>query len=382
MTTPARGRPARAWGALLVGAVWLLGQTFLLDAVGPRLGGDSQRYLDAAAAWLGGAWPSGWVLLFSTYHLYVALCLGTGLGTVAVVLGQIALSGAAAWWLYRLGAILYGPRVGVLAALLYVGDLDLQVWNLYVLTESLFVSLTVLALLVLVRADRPGTWLAAGVATVVAAGVRPHGIALLGAAAVFALGALWRARRATTLLVTALAVLAAAVAAWVVIGGMLSGWVRPGRFLERGEVIWGYPAIAVPLTAPPMARTGDPLRDLVAVIWAHPGHALRLAALRVGYEWAHIRPFYSTAHNVAVLVTLLPLYALAVWGLRRRAGRPGARGLLLALCALQSLIVALTFADWDGRHLLVLLPAVFVLAAAGASDLFDRWRTRRAGPAA
>ena len=105
--------PSPAWpparGVLLVGAVWLLGQALLWVTVGPRLGGDSERYLAQAAAWLGGVWPvSGQALLFSTYSLYVAGCLGLGLGTAGVVLGQIALSGAAAWWLYRRGKKLGG----------------------------------------------------------------------------------------------------------------------------------------------------------------------------------------------------------------------------------------------------------------------------------
>jgi hypothetical protein len=372
-------RRALLRGALLVGAVWAAGQALLLVTVGPRLGGDSARYLDEAAIWLSGARPASHALLFSTYSLYVAACLGAGLGTVGIVLGQVALSGAAAWWLYRLAALLYEPRVGLLAALLYVGYPELQIWNVYLLTESLFVSLTVLALFLLVRADRPGAWVVAALATVAAAGVRPHGLALLGAAAGFGLATLWRARRPAALALVALAAVAAGVAGWIAIGGMLGGWLRPARFLQRGVVIWGYPAAAVPRSVPPAGDAlpaGNALWEVVAAIWAHPGHALHVATLRVGYEWVHARPYYSTVHNAVILATLLPLYALAAWGLRGSVRRPGARGLLLGLLGLQSLIVALTFADWDGRHLLVMLPPVFVFAAAGAWDLVDRWVDR------
>jgi hypothetical protein len=380
VTARPAGPPVPLRGVLLVGAVWLLGQVLLLVVVGPRHGGDSDRYLAEAAAWLSGRWPSGRSLLFSTYSLYVAAWRGAGFGTTAVVLGQIALSGAAAWWLYRLAATLYEPRVGVLAALLYVSCVELQVWNLYLLTESLFVSLTVLALLLLVRADRPGAWLVAALATVAAAAVRPHGLALLGAAAGFGLAALWRAQRRAALALAALAAAGVGVAGWMVISGMLGGWFRPANFLKRGQVIWGYAAIVVP-PPPSVASTpagGNPLWETLATIWAHPGHALRVVTLRVGYEWAHVRPYYSTLHNAVILASLLPVYALAAWGLRRPVRRPRARGLLLGLLGLQTLIVALTFADWDGRHLLVMLPPVFVFAAAGACDLLDRWRARRA----
>ena len=131
---------------VLVGLIWLTGQTILYHWVGPREGGDTIRYVEAAAAWGQGQWPSGRDAFFPIYNLFLAALFGLGLGTAGVVLVQCLLSGVAAWRLYHLAASLYDHRVGILAALFYVTCPELQVWNLYVLTESLFVSLTIVAL--------------------------------------------------------------------------------------------------------------------------------------------------------------------------------------------------------------------------------------------
>ena len=296
------------------------------------------------------------------------------------MLVQCLLSGVAAWRLYHLAASLYDHRVGILAALFYVTCPELQVWNLYVLTESLFVSLTIVALSLLVSAERPGAWVAAGFATLAAAMVRPHGLALLGAAVAFGLAALRRAGLGGARLTVGAVVGGVAVAA--VIGRAIQPWVRVAGQYRRGTVIWGYPASAKPLPdlVLPSGMAGHPVLEFLGVLVTHPRSVVSLAVRRVAYEWLHIRPFYSMAHNAIIAATLFPLYLLAAWGVTRHPRLPGARVLLLGLPVLQSMFVALSFADWDGRHLLVMLPSVFLFAAAGAIDTFDRAWTRRRWP--
>jgi hypothetical protein len=87
-------------------------------------------------------------------------------------------------------------------------------------------------------------------------------------------------------------------------------------------------------------------------------------AARVGVHFAHVRPFYSTAHNALIALWLAPVYALAAWGFWKFRRHPLAIWLLIAI-ATQTLIVALTHADWDGRYLAHVLPLVYPFAACG-----------------
>src|SRR5207248_1477767 len=70
--------------------------------------------------------------------------------------------------------------------------------------------------------------------------------------------------------------------------------------LRRGDVVWGYPAwrLAMPADAG-SGRTGLP--GAVEYALRHPWACTRLAVARVLAELNHVRPFYSTRHNAALL---------------------------------------------------------------------------------
>jgi hypothetical protein len=349
-------------------AAWLSVQTALLLLHGVRLGGDSGRYLAGAEALRRHEWPPGMAAGYLGYDLFVALFLRAGQGTAGVVAGQVALSGVAAYALYWLAARLYGRRVGALAALLYALHPAVQAWNFYILTESVFVSLAIVSACLWTGAGTPGKQAAAGAVLLLASLVRPNGFVLPLAAGISAVWSFRRAPRAAlqgALVATAILVLAAGVA-------MTSGVkeeVSPIEHYARGTIIWGYAPLALPLPGPLPARVAaepDLALQVLAVAAADPAHFLRLAGWKVAYEYLQVRPFYSALHNGLLLATLLPVYALAGWGVTRRPADPAAGAFLAAVVVGQTGLVGLTYADWDGRHLLVILPIAFLFAAAGA----------------
>ncbi len=65
------------------------------------------------------------------------------------------------------------------------------------------------------------------------------------------------------------------------------------------------------------------------------------------------------------MLTLVPSYMLEAWGYMSRTDHPADKVLLVSICIFQSMIVALSNADRDGRYLLVLLPIVFIFSARG-----------------
>jgi Dolichyl-phosphate-mannose-protein mannosyltransferase len=373
-------RAVRAGVAIAV--AWALVQAVLFGRLGVRAGGDTGRYLDAANALLRGAWPAGKAGSYLGYDLFVAAFVGSGLGTGGVVAGQVALTALAAYCLYRLAARAYDHRAGVLAALLYVTCPVIHAWNFYVLTESVFVSTAIVATCLLVEARSPWRQAVALLAVLFASTVRPNGLVLLLGVATCALLSLWRARRYAVLGIVALGAALLAPGAATAVGGMLGQQGLVEEYL-RGTIIWGYDDLR--LSVPPAiqaARPGsNPIGQVLGMAVREPGYFLELAGLKLGYEYAQARPYYSTGHNAFLVATLLPTYALALWGVRRTPTVPAARVLPLAAVLFQSLAIALTFADWDGRHLLVILPFVFMFAAAGVWDLRDRvtvrWRPGR-----
>jgi hypothetical protein len=97
----------------------------------------------------------------------------------------------------------------------------------------------------------------------------------------------------------------------------------------------------------------------------HPFSTIKLMAARVAVHFAHVRPFYSRSHNAVIVLWLIPMYAAALYALARLGAAPLAVWIVAAIAS-QTLVVALTHAEWDGRYLAHVLPLIDTLAGAGA----------------
>ncbi len=151
------------------------------------------------------------------------------------------------------------------------------------------------------------------------------------------------------------------------LSGNLSA-VNPAGMLERGQTIWDYDGwrIAMP---PPAGDAPGP--GPIAYALQHPIATAELMLARLGVHLAHVRPFYSTAHNAVIVLWLLPIYALAALAFWTSEEQPLTRWCALAFAS-QAFVVALTHADWDGRYLAHVMPIVYPFAAAGLWAVVNR----------
>jgi len=340
--------------------------------LGVRAGGDTPRYVEGAAN-LGHRPLEGMQRLFPGYIALLAASTAAGFGAGGVVALQIVMAAVATVLLYELGRRVAYPSVGIIAAGLFVLNVDIARWHAYILTDSLYISLVVVAAYAIHIASERGGWryAAAAAALVAAALVRPHGRLLAIAAAVY-----WVARRpshASRAVAVAAAVALIGAAAITARGALRAEAESPGRWLGEGVVIWADPESRLPMPGETGALTAAGATSAAPLAYAvrHPLATSRLAASRIGLELLHARRFYSTAHNAAVVVTLGPTYVLAVLGFLRLRDRPLA-WLLAGIAGLHFLMVAATFADWDGRFLLYVLPLLDLFAAAGLLVVTNR----------
>jgi 4-amino-4-deoxy-L-arabinose transferase-like glycosyltransferase len=370
----------------LLTAVFLILNSYLLIG-GVQVSGDSGRYIRGAESLLRGQQLTAHQSTFLGYIFVVALCRYLGAGLSGVVILQILFSALAALALYDLGKNLCGHASGLLATALFVCNPDIMRWNGYVLTESLYTSAVVLAIWAVYHAARRGRYwyLFAGLVVCFAASIRPHGWPLLPIAAVYwIVTAPVRARTkyslAAALLVCAFVLLFAAPALYKGVRGNLEAATgQEGasqenleRIISRGVVVWGYDGWN--LTMPPAhAAEGEP--SALSYVAAHPAASARLASTRVITELIHVRPFYSARHNALVLIYVVILYAFAAAGLVYRAGEPLC-WLTASIIAAQLLFVALTWADWDGRFLIHVLPQVGLLGACGVAHSYKLLRPK------
>ncbi|RZK54830.1 MAG: hypothetical protein EOO59_11085 [Hymenobacter sp.] len=376
--------------ALLVG-LWLVVQVgFLLKFHGPHLASDSQLYLSYAtnvaahghyqfahplpARELSPELPNSDTFEYEHTQRYIvyawfeSIWLRLGAGLWGIVLAQLAISGWAAAALYgAVRRLAEGSRVAAaLAALLFMLWPDIQQFNCYLLTESLFTSLSVLSLAAFVRVRHGGwrAWAGLLAALLLTAFTRPNGFVLTGAALLAGLEHL-RQRPGRRLFWGVVAGLVLAIPlALVVLNHQLKSYFIVETY-GRGELIFGTSAWAVQPTAPlamPPPGTGQVLRILYFA--AHnPVFLLRLMVGKLFVFVSGLKPHYSLLHRLAYVLVLWPVYWLAARGTQLSGVWKLGRVFLVGVPLLQALIVMLTVDDWDVRFQAPVLPFVFALAA-------------------
>lgn len=352
----------------------------LLAVMGVRMGGDTGIYTDGARALVDGQSLTARQPSYLGYIAVVAFFQTIGTGLTGVVIAQVAAATAAAYAVYRMALELGGRLAGVFAVLLLAVDVDSNRWHAYVLSDSLYTSVLAMAAWLVHRASakvsspqalKPSSprslepVVSASLVLLVAGLIRPEGWFLVPVAAWYVvitktaspatrwlgLGAV---AGACVLLVTVLA---------PVLGGNLQA-VGPGEMLRRGNTIWDYDGWRLPMPAEPLPEGGSSAITAVSYAVAHPLSTVALMAARVGVHVAHVRPYFSTAHNAAIVLWLVPIYALGGYGLWQVRGNALARW-CVAVIGTQTLVVALTHADWDGRYLAHVMPVWYPFAAAG-----------------
>jgi hypothetical protein len=352
----------------LLAAAWLLVQVGLLLYKGITTDMEGQVYINVANYWLQhGHFEAPKSLFYSVPTLLLAFCIRTGLGYAGFVVIQILVNGLATAALYRLARHWWGSeRVGVLAALLFIAFIPLQIWNTYLYTESLFISLTVIYSSWLLRCRM--RW---GLLPIVALGLlvltltRPSGILWVVPSFVYVLNRLVIGRYALARQL-GIALLALAATLWFVNFVYRTGkgdldLMKP--YVEE-HIICFMPA-EKPATGLRLRTSGQPLADLGYYIRHNPGHFAQLFLHRL---WAFVnlaRPYYSGMHNLLLYLIMVPLYALALRGLLRPPRPCGARLYVCVLLAVYAVAIALQCDDYHSRFIMVLLPYVMVLAAVG-----------------
>jgi 4-amino-4-deoxy-L-arabinose transferase-like glycosyltransferase len=361
--------------------------------IGVQIGGDSSRYIVGGAAMLDGRLSDG-PPGYRGYEAVIALFDWLRLGLPGVVALQILAASCSLVALYSMGRRLFDERAGLASVAFHCANVDAARWHSYVLTDSLYTSGLVLTVWAAHRAMHPsgGPRIAgarryglAALALVATASVRPEGIVLVTVVIGYWITRALQSgtRRRVPLLILVL-VGTAGVAGLAADSAIRygTGLATDASLLRQGVVVYGYDGWRVRMAseAGPDARPGGS----ASYVLRHPVAYMRLALARVGAEIAHVRPFHSTRHNTVIVLALIPVYGLGLAGTLRARDRSLAR-LIVAVIAGHLAIVAVTFADWDGRFLSHVLPLVTALAAAGVAAVSSGWNglldvARRAQP--
>lgn len=365
-TDPARiyfriALPERLWWILAAHAILLFGiwsmQGILTDKEAMKYIGCAR---DVLAGDLGGDLLHHY-RLYATYILFLVPFVALGAPSLAVA-AQIGLGILAAFTLRRCILQLCGTPVQAdLVFALFLLAYPIQIWTLALYSESFFVSLSVLLLGEALRTDRPLFRFV--ILAILLWFARPVGVLFMAPVLVWRMTVVSGQKRTRWIWVVSAVVLLAILYLPVLPSDQLQA-------LAEGHVIGGFPLYP----GDGAFFHGNTLVSVQAR-FVHDHGAGAWAGLvlqRLAWLFSLWRPYFSTSHN-ALTIPLLALYPLALFSIVRRWKTPFVQ-VLSAILLLNAIVVGLTFAEWNGRFLVPLLPVIMILAVLS----FQAWTTHKA----
>jgi hypothetical protein len=362
-------KPIKETPYIILIPVWTLVQLVLFYWLGIKVVFDSQRYMDYAESLVTGSdyWHQHSGIFYSSYSVFIAAMshfLNLHIG--AIVLVQVLLSGVAALLLYK-ATLQYSdnPFAAFSATFLFIVWPDLQMWNFYIHTESVYIFLSVLVFYILIKFKLNSRVSVLVIALVVAALLRPNGFFLgVGVLMFFLLQQIekhpLRAKK------VAICIGLPAVLLLLLFIALMLEIFNPMAYYLQGQIIQGYTHFSIPLELPPSLNPSSPvLLQFVAVMLHQPLSLLKLLLLRGVFYLSQVRPYYSFPHNMLIMLFFIPIYVFAIRHIIRSKFMQPATAFVLCLVALHCAMAVFIAVDWDNRFIVPVLPFIFVLASAG-----------------
>lgn len=359
-STSSRGRQTLA----AIGILWLIVNAFFLWKNGMVTNGEAGKYISQAHLYLGTGRPETpnlWLYFLQIGLL--ALCIRLKLSLAFVMGIQLLFNLIATYCFYRTILYLFKERrVALAGTILLILNYPYQQWNTFLQTESLFYSLAVIMSCYLVHIEKLTvkklftTILLLAILCI----TRPTGLLFIPPAFIYLFLVFFR--NMSTAKKTALLAFIGIGFLFLLDRVLGSGgeldFMRPFR---EEMIICGVPALAHSLPALTTVD-GNSIYGLAYYILHNPGQFFRLAGLRTMAFFGLFRSYYSTSHNLYLVIFFSCIHVMAL------ASIPyWIKNLLykfyfiLSIILLNWLTMILTCDDWSNRFYLSISPFLIIL---------------------
>jgi len=305
--------------------------------------------------------------------LFVYLCRLLGISYLPVVICQVALSGLSLLYFYRLGVGIGNKKVAVYSSILLALFIPLQIWNFYLYSDSIFISLTIIYSYLIYTFDKKGIkgTLIILAFLIVLCFSRPHGLLFIPPTIIYLL----LRKQPSLMLIACLGLcLGLLIGMYILLNAAFTGGedmdaMKP--FIEEHVICF------VPLKPEgadlDLIKTASPVNDIFYYIFHNPLHFLKLTILKLHSFFNMTRTYYSTGHNIMLSLILIPVYIFGLIGLFRFV-RPFKNFTLFLISLLLLYPLGATFQcdDWHSRFTMVVFPYFILLACMGFALIFGK----------
>lgn len=372
---------------LILGFIFVAIHAFLYQKLGIKIANDSPRYLEYSDAVLRGQffynthdfWYLSYILFITTAKLFTY-------NSLYILLLQIILSWLSIIAIYKSSFLLFKENtIAFATCIAYLSFVELSSWNFYVLTESFYCSMMCIAIYLVIRTHQNPSnknLFSLLLTCLILFFTKPTGIAVAIAMASMLMYQYKHAilNAPKPLLIASTATLL--FLGYILINKMLTTFILVENYL-LGEIVYGittlpgFPSIEIltinvdPANMTIPDKKHSPIvRNFLFFIW-NPIFFLELASLKLFWFLAHCKPYYSLIHNILIAVLLYPMYLFFGISVSKNIIYKPIKLFIVSFFIVNCLIVSLTTEEWDGRFLMPILPALFLLGI-GQMTLFIR----------
>lgn len=356
---------------------WIVVQVILLIHFGVNTILEAEKYTSAAIYFAEtSSLPEPKYFFYSFPIFVIYLFNQIRLGPDGVVFFQIILNGVATILLYKLTYNLTSKRqIAQIASILFIFFLPLQIWNVYLYTESIFISLTIIFTHIIFKYPPFSfkNFLIPIPVLFLLILTRPFGLLFIIPYVIYAI---IFATKNFRLLLIIFSIFAIALFSYLINyafkGGGDMDAMKP--FIE--EHIICFLANPNPQQLD-IIITKNPLYDIGYYIYHNPIHFANLMGKRLISFFNLVRPYYSNYHNIYLIMVMLPTYIFLVYVLirKRRELKNSIYKFFLILVVFYSVAVTFQCDDYHSRFIMPLYFIFFHLAAIGISSLSSKRKT-------
>lgn len=353
--------------------LWAVIQLIASKCYDMRTSVDSALYIEGAEGLLNGQFPKGREVLYFSYIFILAVVSLVGLEPEYVIYFHFLSAIIAIYCTYQLAKkITNNSPIAILSPLLYVMWFKFQQWNLIVYTDAIFSHLVVISCYALVKAKTTKQKIISYLLVVFTSFIRPTGLGLLVAVLIYLIKRFNKSKfkRNQKWLLAIFLISMFVIILNLALRNFIDSFIES---YKMAEII--YPKIRILVDKPSFleipSTEHQPLIRLFLFIFHNPIYFIKISLLKGVLFVGHIKPYYSTTHNIIIASFLYPIYFFTIKGYLIMK-KSSIKSLITSFLAFQFLTVCLTSENWDGRFLLPTLPLVFILASLGVSFFWNK----------
>jgi 4-amino-4-deoxy-L-arabinose transferase-like glycosyltransferase len=358
---------ANKYPVRLILTIYLIVQLILFWQTGVVTGLEAKKYIDEGTSLhSSGTFSASKYIFYLPVILLVYVCRLFSFPIESIVIVNVALGAIATIKLYETGKLLGYKAAGIMSSVVLAAFYPIQIWNMYLYSDSIFISLSIIYIWAVLRFGKNGyrglfiilTFL------VILIFSRPNGLLFLPPTLIYLLFK----KQPVKLRTAAFAITALSVTAFFF---LLNNMFKGGADFD---IIKPYAEEHIICFVPSASKTADidivntsqPLNDLYYYITHNPGHFFKLWLKKIYSFFNLTRNYYSGVHNLYLLVMMIPIYFLSIPGLiKLKKTNRDYFIFILSFLLFYPAAICMQCDDWHSRFTMGIMPVLILLAVMG-----------------